>query len=368
LKRGDPEGRRIAQRRAGALHEAERVARALEVLLDRADYPKHVVSDLIKDLARQQQEQLQKANGHIEARTRFKSRGGQPLLSGLPVADLYMDESGSSTIPNSGKAEFFALGAISMERDEAEIYKRKSDEIKNDFFRTIDFQFHDPYMRNRVQSKTADYSFGRDESKQIQFDNAIGDLISGTHFTTFGVGIRKNAFQKEFVDKGIDPYLPFDVYCVAITFLLERYVDALAHANSQHLGQVRAESQGPREDAYHQMEYARLLLDGSQWVSASSFRSHLHAGMQFSPKSGSDPSELADMFARDLFEWTRSDCAIEPKWWRLFSSKVYARGDGEMGKFGIKIFPDTDIRGLIETHRKTYGATVEGRIKSAPAP
>lgn len=365
LKRGDPEGRRLAQRRAGLLHEAERVARALEILLDRAEHPKDAVSDLITELARQQQRELQKANGRIEPRTRFKSRGGHPLLKRLPVAALYIDESGTSTIPKDRGAEYFALGAISMEKEEAQRYIARADTIKLEFFGRTDFQFHDPYMRQRTQARHVDYSFSRDASKQKQFDDAIRELITSCNFMTFGVGIRKTAFRDEFIKHKIDPYLPLDVYCVAITFLLERYVDALAHADSEQMGQVRAESQGPREDAYHQMEYARLLLEGSQWVSASAFQSHLHAGMRFSPKSGSDPSELADMFARDLFEWTRGECTGKSKWWDLFSSKVYVRGDGQMGKFGIKIFPDTDIRERIESHRKAWGATEARQEKSA---
>jgi hypothetical protein len=66
--------------------------------------------------------------------------------------------------------------------------------------------------------------------------------------------------------------------------------------------------------------------------------------------------ELADMLARDLYEWVDSDCTAVPKWWRLFNRKVYCREDGRMGKFGIKVFPDSDIRERIEEHRAACGA------------
>ena len=39
-------------------------------------------------------------------------------------------------------------------------------------------------------------------------------------------------------------------------------------------------------------------------------------------------------------------------WWSEIAHKVYWRGDGMMGTFGIKVFPDTDIRDQIEAHRK----------------
>jgi hypothetical protein len=106
------------------------------------------------------------------------------------------------------------------------------------------------------------------------------------------------------------------------------------------------------------LEYARLLIEGSQWVPDSAFRGWLEAGLRFQPKCGSDPMEIADMFARDLYEWIRDGCQTKPKRWDLFSRKTYCRDDGAMGKFGVKIFPDSDIRAKVEEHRKACGAAL----------
>ena len=125
------------------------------------------------------------------------------------------------------------------------------------------------------------------------------------------------------------------------------------------IGRVIFESQGPLEDAIHQLEYARVLIDGSQWVHPSAFRNWLEPGCRFQPKSGSDPGEIADMFARDLFEWIRGDCLSEPRRFELFSRKIYCREDGAMGKFGIKVFPDSDIRDNVLKHREKCGAVFE---------
>ncbi len=138
--------------------------------------------------------------------------------------------------------------------------------------------------------------------------------------------------------------------------LIERYIDFLASQSVRRLGRVIFESQGTVEDATHQLEFARLLLDGSQWVPDSAFRGWLETGLRFQPKCGSDPMELADMFARDLYEWIRDDCDKIPKRWELFGKKIYCRGDGTMGKFGLKVFPDADIREKIDNHRKACGA------------
>lgn len=132
------------------------------------------------------------------------------------------------------------------------------------------------------------------------------------------------------------------------------YCDMLSSAPSRQFGRVTFESQGPKEDAYHQLEYARVLLDGSQWVPDAAFRNWLETGLRFDPKKGSHPLELADFLSRDLFEWIKADCTGQPKWWGAYSGKVYARGDMMMGKFGIKVFPDSapDIRERVLAHRE----------------
>ena len=62
------------------------------------------------------------------------------------------------------------------------------------------------------------------------------------------------------------------------------------------------------------------------------------------------------MLARDIQEWVRLGCTGEPGRWGLFSSRIHCRGDGRMGKFGVKVFPDSDIRAAIDVHRRACGA------------
>ena len=271
-----------------------------------------------------------------------------------------MDESGLSFPENNASQGFFALGGVAIDEEEGSKYCQRADDIKVRFFGRKDFAFHEPAMRHRKPENRKgvriDYSFGADKARQEEFDKEIGQLLEDTQFVVFGVGIRKEAFREDFVEKELDPYLPTDVYSVALTFLLERFVDYLAHSVPQSMGRVTLESIGSREDAFHQLQYARLLLEGSQWVSDRAFQARLETGLRFSTKSGSSPAELADVVARDLFEWVRSECKGAPKWWEILCSKVYVRGDGLMGKFGIKVFPDADIRDRIEEHRRQCGA------------
>lgn len=326
----------------------------LEVLLKRAEFDPEAVSELIKELAKKEQTELQKGYGRIEPRRRFKPHVGHPLLEQRPRSMLFIDESGKSGSepPMLSRSPIFALGGIAMHEEAVDNYRVAADEVKLQFFGRKDITFHEPQMRNRE----GPYYFDGDKKRQVEFDEAIDRLVRETSFVAFGVGVRKDLFVEDFVKSGVDPYLPTDVYALAIIMLLERYIDFLSASTPKRLGRVIFESQGPLEDAYHQLEYARTLIDGSQWVPASAFRSWLETGLQFTTKSGSDPMELADTMSRDLFEWVRGECAVTPKRWELLSTKIHCRGDGRMGKFGVKVFPDSDIRDQVEAHRNQCGA------------
>ncbi len=232
-------------------------------------------------------------------------------------------------------------------------YVRGAEALKQHFFGTTNMTFHEPYMRRH----DGPYYFMGDRRKQREFDLSLKQLIESSEFVVFGVGVRKSAFATSFMDAGIDPYLPSDVYSLAILMLMERYVDYLAHLTPNSLGRVTLESIGPKEDAQHQMDYARLLLEGSQWIPDSAFRNWLETGLRFMPKSNSHPIELADMVSREIYEWVRDGCVTEQVRWPSFGKKIYCRDNGAMGKFGVKVFPDSDIREAVLAHRRDNGAS-----------
>lgn len=344
---GDLEGRRVARRRSHLLAEAGRVSRTLELLLERASHPVDAARTLTSEIRLAEQTEALKAEGHVESRRRFK--GGAVRTPAAPDRWLlFVDESGRS---NRGHTDHFALGAVAMTGAEAERYRTRADDLKQRFWGHSGLTFHEPYLRHH----DADYYFDGDEARQAEFDAAVDQLVRETDFVAFGVGIRKRAFS-DFVESGTDPYLPFDVYAVAIHMLLERFVDFRATSASERTrAKVLLEAQGPREDAEHQRVYADVLLHGTQWVPESAFQQWLETGVLFPAKHGSDPMELADMVSRDVYEWVEAGCAASPRWWALLSERVYCRGDRMQGKFGIKVFPDADIRDVIVAHRRSCG-------------
>ncbi|HSW42855.1 MAG TPA: DUF3800 domain-containing protein [Patescibacteria group bacterium] len=345
---GDAEGRRVARRKSHLLAEAGRVSRALELLLDRAGHPADAARRLTQEIREAEQTEALKAVGRIESRRRFK---GGPVRT--PAAPdrwlLFVDESGRSY---RGHTDYFSLGAVALTGAEAERFRARADELKQRFWGHTGVTFHEPYMRHHDE----DYYFDGDVERQAEFDHAVDVLVRETDFLVFGVGIRKKAFA-DFLALESDAYLPFDVYAVAMHMLLERFVDFRATSGGERTrSKVLLEAQGPREDAEHQRVFADVLLHGTQWVPESAFQQWLETGVLFPSKHGSDPMELADMVSRDVYEWIEAGCVGAPERWRMLGDRVYCRGDGMQGKFGIKVFPDEDVREAIEAHRLSCGA------------
>ncbi len=346
---GDPDGRLLAARQAQNLAEAGRIAEVLHLLLRRADVSEELpMGDVLAGIKRLEAASLRRAHGQIGGRRRLKRRGGSgnPLRDNLPRNHLFIDESG---LPDGAATnqDVFALGAISMSPEQMANYISAADQLKRKFFGDISATFH----ARDLSRGTGRFGFERDGMKRERFQVAVGELIQDSAFTAFGIGIRKRAYAREFKDAGIDPYLPTNVYSLAIMLLLERYVDYLWAEENQPLGELTFEAQGPREDVQHQAFIADTILNGTQWVSGAAFQSHLLPGASFLPKSGSHPLELSDLLAYDLHQWIRSGCAGAPGYWRIWTEKFYAREDLRMGRFGLKIFPDSDIRDRIEEHR-----------------
>ena len=347
---GDPLGRRLSRDQAARLSEAYAIARLLELLLVDTDVDTASCGQILEEIEKQERIALQRSQGRIEPRKRFKGHASQPLLDSRALNYLYVDEGGKSNPETVNVPTFFALGAVAIDDEEHERYCERADSIKQEFFGTTEVTFHEPELRMHKGR----YYFNGNQSEQRRFDNSIERLIEEIDFTVFGVGIRKSAFRQHYAEADIDPYLPTDVYAIAIVLLLERYVDYIASTRPGRLGRVTFESQGPLEDALHQLEYARVLISGSQWLKPSSFRNWLETGLRFAPKRGSEATELADMVARSLYEWIRGGCEVNPSKWSQLSRKIYCRDDGQMGKFGIKVFPDSDILNQIHDHRREY--------------
>lgn len=349
---GDPDGRRRARIRALQLGEAGRLARSIEELLRTANFTSQSATSLTAEILAQEQAELQRAEGRVEPRRRFKQNSSShPIQDGRTINTIFIDEAGRSDPLYS--ASTFALGGVALSDEAIVAYIDEADELKERFFGRTDIGFHEPHMRNHRD----DFEFAHNAARQQEFCEALDALVSATDCVAFGAVIRKDKFA-EFVASESDPYLPPDIYATAIHMMVERYADYLAMSHpGKALGALVFESQGALEDAEHNKHYLDLLTHGTQWISASAFRSALQTGVRFLKKpTFSHPLELADMWSRDLFEWATNGCLVEgPRRWPHFNQKIYRRGDMRVGKFGVKVFPDSDIKELIDLNRDSIG-------------
>lgn len=299
--KGDPVGRRFWRDRAAKLSEVYAVGRLFDLLLSDIGFEQESCDHTLSEINKQERIALQRAHGRIEPRKRFKGHSSHPLLAARSINNLYVDEGGKSNREPIDVPAFFSLGAVAIDDEECVQYCERADAIEQEFFGTVNYTFHEPDMRKHKGW----YFFEGDLDRQQEFDSRIDRLIQDTDFKVFGVGIRKAAFREWLEDAMPDHYLPSDIYAVVIVLMIERYVDYIANTRADRIGRVTLESQGPLEDAYHQFEFARILLSGSQWLHPASFRNWLETGLRFVPKRGFEPTELADMVARSLYKWIR---------------------------------------------------------------
>ena len=349
---GDSGGLRIHRWRAQRLSEAGRIGRVMDGLLHRAGITDFDLDRLLERVTDAERAELQAAHGRIEPRRRFHGGIAQPLLGRRARNLLFIDECGQSFPRPDLATDHFALAGVAISPEDAARWAEGASRVKRDFGIVETDAFHEPDMRHR----TGKWGFGGNIDKQRAFDDAVMRLLQATPFVAFGAGVRKRAFAA-FMEVGSDPYLPTDVYAIAIQLMLERYVDYLAmSAAGRPMGRVRFESQGAVEDAHHARDYISVLIDGTQWIAGAGFRQWLETGPRFVPKEPGGV-EIADMLARDILEWIRDDCMGMPGRWSFFSERIYCRGDRRMGLFGVKVFPDSDIREQIESHRDSAGAS-----------
>ena len=216
-----------------------RLARAVDGLLRRADFSDFEFDRLLERIGIAERRELEHAHGRIEPRQRFQGGMSQPL--GRRDRDyLFADESGTSRPDTTGKDPYFVLAAVSLTPEANTFYKTASARLKASFGIPAEKPFHEPSMRLREGA----WGFGGNTSKQAEFDAAVLALLEETPFVAFGVAIRKPALAV-FVDQRTDPYLPTDIYGMAIDLLMERYVDYLAITHPQRpLGRATFESQG----------------------------------------------------------------------------------------------------------------------------
>ncbi len=128
---------------------------------------------------------------------------------------------------------------------------------------------------------------------------------------------------------------------MCLDFVVERYVHFLYYIGGDAHGIVLAESRGPLEDAKVQQEYVRLMIEGTQYHSASWFRYQLAPFIKFLPKQSNHTGlQIADLAARPCADKVLAPQSQPPRW-VVFRKKLYDGGEGRPESYGLKAFPNS---------------------------
>ncbi|MGE0000467.1 MAG: DUF3800 domain-containing protein [Fimbriimonadaceae bacterium] len=306
------------------------------------------LENFIRDLRRRHTEDVQRGEGHLDGRSKYKGRSQHLAVeSGRGVVTLYIDESGQAQPTRDQPV--FVLAGIAMDDAESADFVGASDHLKDRFGLSPSVTLHGP----KIEKGTDEFAFKGDPYVQAEFRASVDRLVEASSFRLLGAIIRKDVLERDLLAGEDYGNLPPGLYEMALTFVAERFVDMLYGDESRPCGSLVFESIGNREDALHQRAFADLLIHGSEFVSDGCFRGWLRPGCQFRIKDGSHPLELADLAARAMHTWTRAGMPDDHPFWNLWAKRITGRDDLQRGRFGVKVFPDGDIReAVLEMRRR----------------
>ena len=360
----------VARERAGHLKHATDLARRLGEILEQTGDRKwtgfNTVLPRIEFAADEASRSLEKPH---PSRETYRHDRPVDRLADRPVIYLFVDESGQDDDVRkfAENNDFFTLGAIAISAEAHKQYQASAERLKRQFFEEdINVVLHVTNLRQAMERPPgwkSEFTLkaGKSWSGLVR---ALERLVKETEFTAFGIIIQKWVFHQEFTETGKDPFLPRETYDLALHLLLERFVSFLASTDNAPSGSITLESQGPEQNARHQLSIAETIAYGTRWVSPLPLQRNIRPGVEFLNKQPSHPLELSDMLANLLYQLARNGFSAKrpprlrqggsTKLWETFCRKFYKGGDLRQGKFGLKVFPAGDLDDWLNDFREKW--------------
>jgi hypothetical protein len=253
---------------------------------------------------------------------------------------VYLDECGShSFAPDAFPA--FALASVIVREKDWPMFDQKWRAWKAQSLGSESVVVHEPDARR------GDWPFGG-EGRHQAIVTSLRGVIKELDFTAVVCVVRRDAYLASYGAGALDESLPAHLYLMSLDFVLERLALALDTEFGGGRARVIAESRGPKEDALLQYEFARLLLQGTSYISPSWFRQQFHPGITFEGKGGAFSSglQLADLLARPCAEKVVNP-ESEPERWPEFRLKLCPGRETKNSVLGLKIVPwDESFAGI----------------------
>jgi len=278
------------------------------------------------------------ADGYVPPRKKPRFDDSGEHQAARKVHYVFLDESGVRNPQTQPSFDLFVVGAAVVEADYfEEVIEPAADELKQRFFNRTDVVFHEPQLRRHKD----EFYFGGDLEEQGKFCAAYREFLNAMKFDCVAAVIDKRALSATYGDGPVDDFLPSNYYALAYDFALERICNLLFHERGDALGEIYPERIGKRQDAELQLEHARLVNEGTRFVSEKWFQNQFKPGLRFVRKGRHFGIELADVVARTVADhyiqgdeaacWT----ALQPKLFCGHMDRV--AGDVRWGAY--KTFP-----------------------------
>lgn len=276
-----------------------------------------------------------RAGERIEPRKRAK----QPL-SGVIAREeffLFLDECGSHvSSPGNSAFPIFCLCGIVVSKDIYQDLDRRWKAWKAEYLGDPNVVVHEPDIR----SKRGKFR-GSSKDHAAEIEKSLNQFLDEINLQCIASVVDFRCFEQLYPNSVVDDFLPRSCYLMSIDFVLERFLHFLQSRGNGAQGIVVAESRGLREDAQVHAEFIRLHLEGTQFVSDSSFRYHLRPYIEFFRKSRNNTGlQIADLAARPLAEKILDSRQV-PARWDTVAAKLYDGMEGSPHKYGLKVFPLT---------------------------
>ena len=296
-------------------------------------------------------QEIDKLAGHV-GYLNWKATGGRIEPRKTPKFDekstrdtyhVYLDESGLRSMRDQTQFGLFVVGAAVVRQQDLEgVIKPEAERLKVAFFGSTDVTFHEPSLRNHDSG----FSFKQDALKQQEFCTEYRRLLAQWPFVSIAAVIDKEKLRSNYGGGSIDDYLPTTSYALAYHFVLERVCNLLHFEKNDGNGAIFPERSGKREDAHLQLDHARLITEGSRYVSAAWFQHQFRPGLSFLRKGQDFGTELADVVARTIADHFKAGdgaacwAELQPK---LFSGHMDRIEPGE--RWGTyKVFPALEVQ------------------------
>ena len=251
---------------------------------------------------------------------------------------LFLDECGGhETNKVDPKFPVFCLCGLVVE---AEKYRKQLSPrwsgFKAKYLGAIDKRIHEPSFRGK---RLRYWLRSHGDHDPEDFTKTLNSILREVDYRIISTVIRKEDFRQFLSESPIQVFLPISQYHIALDFILERFVHYLHYEADDAVGMVIAERIGPKEASQLMLEYNRLKIEGTQYISPNWFRYQLAENVMFGDKEDFIPGlEITDIIARPIAEKILKP-ETKPTRWEPIRGQFYDGGQERPESYGLKVFP-----------------------------